>query len=104
MNASGVPESQMGEAGRLVGIFWEPKPVFQDLAERPRFWVPLILLTLISTVFIIAFSNRVGYESVIRRQMESNTRVQEMSAEQQEQARIGPAQETQARSGQTGEQ
>ncbi len=86
MSTSDAPVPRMGEAGRLAGIFWEPKPVFQDLAAKPRFWVPLILLTLLSTIYIAAFAQRVGLESMIRRQMETNSRVQEMSPEQQEQA------------------
>jgi hypothetical protein len=86
MSAPDAAEPRMSEAGRLSGIFWEPKPVFQDLAAKPRFWVPLILLTLVSLVYVVAFTSRVGYENMIRRQMETNSRVQELSAEQQEQA------------------
>jgi len=79
-----IPPSSMSEAGRLAGIFWEPKPVFQDLAAKPRFWVPLILLTLLSAIYMISFSRVVGWESFMRRQMDSNARVQQLPAEQRE--------------------
>ena len=81
-----VPDGGMSEAGRLTGIFWEPKPVFQDLAAKPRFWVPLILLTLLSVVYMVSFSRVVGWESMIRRQLDSNARVQQLPAEQRERA------------------
>ncbi len=86
-----MAESQAGPAGmsegaRLAGIFWEPKPVFQDLAERPRFWVPLLLLTVLSVAYIVSFSQRAGWEGLFRRQFESNSRVQQLSPEQREQA------------------
>jgi hypothetical protein len=81
-----VPPSGMSEVGRLTGIFWEPKPVFQDLAARPRFWVPLILLTALSLVYMLSFSRVVGWESMIRRQMDANTRLQQLPSEQRERA------------------
>jgi len=74
----------MSEAGRIAGIFWEPRPVFEDLAERPRWWVPLILLTALSLVLVVTLSRVVGWESVVRQQMESNSRLAQMPAEQRE--------------------
>jgi hypothetical protein len=74
----------MSEAGRIAGIFWEPRPVFEDLAERPRWWVPLILLTALSLVLVVTLSRVVGWESVLRQQMESNSRLAQMPAEQRE--------------------
>ncbi len=76
----------MSEAGRIAGIFWEPKPVFQDLAARPRFWAPLILLTLLSVVYMVSYSRVVGMETMIRRQLDSNAQIQQLSAEQRERA------------------
>ena len=86
-----MPEQQvlpakMSEAGRLAGIFWEPRPVFQDLAARPRFWVPLILMTLLSVVLVTSISQIVGFESITRRQIEANPRTAEMPPEQRERA------------------
>ena len=56
----------------------------QDLAVHPRFWVPLLILTTLSVVYIVSFSRVVGWEAVFRRQMESNARIQQMPAEQRE--------------------
>lgn len=84
MTEQQAPVAGMSEAGRLAGIFWEPKPVFQDLAARPRFWVPLILLTVLSVVYMVSFSQRVGWESMMRRQFEANSRIQQLPAEQRE--------------------
>ena len=81
------PES-MGEIGRLTGIIWEPKPVFEDLAARPRWWAPIILLTILSIVFVTAFSRRVGIDAFMRQQMDkqfqTNPQMAQMSAEQRE--------------------
>ena len=81
------PES-MGEIGRLTGVIWEPKPVFEDLAARPRWWAPSILLTILSIVFVTAFSRRVGIDAFMRQQMDkqfqTNPQMAQMSAEQRE--------------------
>ncbi len=74
----------MNEPSRLLGIYWEPKPVFEDLAERPRFWVPIVLLTILSIVFLYFFSNVVGWENMMRQEIESSARLEQLSVEQKE--------------------
>ncbi|HXE74906.1 MAG TPA: YIP1 family protein [Candidatus Xenobia bacterium] len=67
----------MSELDRLTGVLFDPKPAFADIAQRPRPWAPLVLLTLLSTVFIVLFSQRVGWEQVVRKAIESNPRAME---------------------------
>ena len=69
MTEQTLPQNEMSEAGRLAGIFWEPKPVFESLDARPRFWVPLILTSVLAVLYIAAFSRVVGWESMLRRQL-----------------------------------
>jgi hypothetical protein len=77
---------QMSQIQRLVGVFWEPKPVFRDLAARPRWWVPLVLSSLLSIAYLATFSRVVGWDTYMQRQFETNPRMQEMTAEQRQQA------------------
>ena len=74
----------MGEAARLSGVFFEPGKTFQDVAERPGFWVPLILTLLISIVYLSLFSQHVGWERMLRQQMEGSSRVAQLTPEQRE--------------------
>jgi hypothetical protein len=80
----------MSEPARLVGVLWEPKPAFQDLAARPRWWVPIILLTVLSVAYLSMFARVVGWEDYIRQQInkqaETNPQLAALSAEQREQA------------------
>ena len=75
---------EMNEFQRLTGVFWEPRPVFENLAAHPRWWTPLLLLTALAVVFTTMLSNVVGFETIIRQQMESNTRLQQLPPEQVE--------------------
>ena len=75
----------MSEAARLGGIFFSPGKAFADIARRPRWWVPLILIAILSTIYLNAFTQRVGWDSVIRPAIESNQATQSMTAQQREQ-------------------
>lgn len=80
-----TPETKgMTETGRLIGIFWEPRPVFEDLSTRPRWWVPLILLTVLAVGYLLAFSRIVGWETFMRQQFETNPQLQQIPPEQQD--------------------
>lgn len=85
MNQEQVSTEPMGELGRLTGVLFDPKPAFADIAARPvRWWVPLLLLSVISVGFILLFSERVGWERFFRQQIAQNSRTREMPAEQQQ--------------------
>lgn len=73
----------MTELGRLTGIFWDPKPVYQDLAARPRWWVPILLTTAAALAYVAAFSHRIGWEQFLEQELRSNPRLQQLSVEQQ---------------------
>lgn len=80
------PAGSMTEAERIAGVFWEPRPVFEDLAQRPRWWAPLIILTALSVVLVVTLSRVVGWEPMVRQQIESNARLAQMPADQRERA------------------
>jgi hypothetical protein len=76
---------KMSEAARLAGVFFSPGKAFADIARRPRWWIPVILSAILSTVFLNAFTQRVGWESVIRPAIERSPNTQNMTAPQREQ-------------------
>jgi len=81
-----APEQpHMSEAARLAGVFFSPGKAFADIARRPRWWVPVILIAILSTIYLSAFTQRVGWESVIRAGMDNNPFTQNLTAQQREQ-------------------
>ncbi len=86
MNQEQASAEPMGELGRLGGVLFDPKLAFADIAARPvRWWVPLLLLSVITIGFVLLFSQRVGWERFFRQQFQQNPRTREMPAEQREQ-------------------
>ncbi|MBL8295935.1 MAG: YIP1 family protein [Bryobacterales bacterium] len=83
------PEAEakpMGETGRLVNVFLDPKAAFADIAVRPRPWVPLAIVIAIAMVFLACFSQRVGWERYLRQKAETTPQFQELPSEQRERA------------------
>jgi hypothetical protein len=70
MDAEQGPQP-LSEISRLTGVFFEPVRTFTDIAERPRWFVPLALVILASLAFTIAIGQRLGWERVIDQQMQA---------------------------------
>ncbi len=81
---SEVQPRGMGEGSRLMGVFFEPTKTFKDIAERPGFWAPLILVIVVSLVFIALFGQHVGWERMLRHQMELSPRAAQLPPDQRE--------------------
>jgi hypothetical protein len=75
----------LGEASRLTGVFFEPAKTFEDVAARPGFWVPLILIMVFSMSYMVLFGQHVGFERMMRHQLETSSRAAQLSPEQREQ-------------------
>jgi hypothetical protein len=76
----------MGEFSRLCGVFFEPSKTFADIARRPSWLVPLALMILASIGVTALYGQHVGWERLIRHQIETSSRAQQLSPEQKEQA------------------
>ena len=74
----------MGEASRLTGVFFEPSKTFADIAARPSFWVPLILSIVFGLAYITLYSQHVGWERMVRHQIETSSRAAQLTPEQRE--------------------
>jgi len=78
--------SGMGELSRLTGVFFEPTKAFEDIAARPGWLIPMIIVIVCAISVTVAFTQHVGWERFMRQQIESNPRTAQLSTEQKEQA------------------
>jgi len=87
-----APEAQpsLSATGRVFGVFFSPKPTFEDIVRKPSWAAPVILLTLLSVVVCIALNQRMNWQDYIAQQVEKSPRAAQMSAEQKaQQASVG---------------
>jgi Yip1 domain len=83
-----APESseRVNSLGRIVGALVSPHATFESIVRKPTWFAPIAVTTVLALIVIGLFGHRVGWRSFFERQMENNTRVQQMSPQQQEQA------------------
>jgi hypothetical protein len=74
----------MSEASRLMGVFFEPGKAFADIAERPRWLVPLLITIVFSIGYLYAFGQHVGWEPYLHRLMDNNPRMLQLPPDQRQ--------------------
>jgi hypothetical protein len=95
MSASEPEPKGINPIARMFGVLFEPGKTFEDIAARPNFMVPMIVAMLLGCLTTALFTQRVGWERMMRQQMEMNQRSRDLPADQKEQAiqmysRMGP--------------
>jgi hypothetical protein len=72
----------MSEVSRLAGVFFEPKKAFADIAARPRWIVPLLLM-IVSAVGITSLYSQKGVMRIAaEQQMANNPQIQQLAPDQ----------------------
>ena len=84
-----LPDSEpqpkgLGEGSRLTGVFFEPAKTFADVAARPNFWAPLILVIVVALGYMVLYGQHVGWERTVRKQIDSSSRAAQLTPEQKE--------------------
>lgn len=87
MNQETPAAEPMGQFDRLTGALFDPKPAFADIGARPGgWWLPLVLLIVLTAGYTILYGERVGWERFMREQLAESPQAEQLSAEQREQA------------------
>lgn len=76
----------MSEAARLTGVFFEPKKAFADIAARPRWIVPLLLMIITSVGVVMLYSQKGIMRIAAEQQMAKNPQIQQLPPDQRAQA------------------
>jgi hypothetical protein len=79
----------MGEFARLTGVFFEPGKTFADVAQRPSWFVPMVLTVLFGLIFCVVVAQRIGWDTIAQQQLDQ--RMAKMQPEQRAQAMQGAA-------------
>ena len=75
----------MSELGRLIGVFISPGQAFKDIVRRPRWWVPVLIGMVVTMAYLYTISDRIGWEQVIRSQMDRSAASRNIPAAQRQQ-------------------
>lgn len=75
---------QMSEVATLGNIFFEPGGTFEDLRRKPRFILAGLIVIIAVNIFQVAFIQKIGYENIVRAQMEASSWTRNLPADQKE--------------------
>ena len=89
-----APEAQTAAVspfGRIIGVFFSPKPTFEDIVRKPSWVLPVALLTVFSIAVSFAINQRINWREFMSQQIEKSPQAAQLSAEQKEQRIEGGA-------------
>src|SRR5260370_18390537 len=80
------PEAQatIGPIGRIIGVLFSPKSTFEDIARKPSWVAPIVLLTLIGLSMNVLLAIKVDWRSFAKEQLISSSRWQQTPADQRD--------------------
>jgi hypothetical protein len=88
-----VPEAaipHMSEVQRVACTFYDPGRTMSDIARKASWWVPFVIICIVSLCFVFAVEKRVGWDQAIEHQImkdpASAEQFDRMSPEKREQA------------------
>ncbi len=81
-----APEAQatIGPIGRIIGVLFSPKSTFEDIARKPSWVAPIVLLTLIGLSMNVLLARKVDWRSFAEEQLMSSSRGQQIPADQRD--------------------
>jgi hypothetical protein len=82
-----APEAQatISPFGRIVGVFFSPRSTFEDIARKPSWVLPVVLMTVLGLVVGFVMNKRVDWREVASKRIEASPRASQLTAEQKEQ-------------------
>lgn len=81
---AGQPSQSFME--RFIGVFISPGETFADIARKPDFIVPLVVMTVLTLAGTELFMAKIGLEGITRYAIEHSSRASSMSPDQIQQA------------------
>jgi len=85
------PQASLSPVGRILGVFFSPKPTFEDIARKPSWLLPIVISTVLSIIAMVALNQRMNWHDYVSQQIEKNPRSAQLSAEQKQQQIDGGA-------------
>jgi len=78
------PQASISPFGRIIGVLFSPKNTFEDIARKPSWVAPLVLLTLIGLSMNLLLAKKADWRSFSEEQLMSTSRGQQIPADQRD--------------------
>ncbi len=76
MSTPAVPAAEelpaLSEAERIVNVFVAPSKTMADLRRKASWWIPWLLMSIVSISFVFAMEKRIGWDLIVSTQIEKS--------------------------------
>lgn len=79
------PQPSISPFGRIIGALFSPKPTFEDIARKPSWLLPVILLAILGCIVAIGLNQKMNWREYVAQQIEKSPRAAQLTPEQKEQ-------------------
>jgi len=78
------PQRVISPLGRIIGVFFSPKPTFEDIVRKPNWLLPMALILLFSLAAVIALNSHFSWRDYISQQIEKSPGAAQLSPDEKE--------------------
>jgi len=78
------PQATISPFGRIIGVLFSPKATFEDIARKPSWILPVILLAVLGAIVAVGINQKMNWREYMSQQIEKSPRAAQLSAEQKE--------------------
>lgn len=71
-DAAVQPVGGLSEVERVVDTFVAPSKTFEDIRRKATWWLPFLIMIVVSFVFVTAVDKKVGFDTIAQQQIEKN--------------------------------
>jgi hypothetical protein len=84
--AAEAPEvpGPINHLGRIIGVFFSPSATFEDIAKRPSWVIPIVLMTVLGLGVAFVMNQKVDWRDVASKRIEESPRAANLSADQKQ--------------------
>lgn len=72
-----APQPALSEAQRILNTFFAPSKTFADLKRKPSWWVPWLLISIVSLLFMYAVTQKIGGEQLAQNYLRNHPKMAE---------------------------
>lgn len=83
--AEAEPQAKVSSVGRIFGVLFSPKPTFEDIARKPTWLLPVLLLAALGAVVAFGINMKMNWREYMSQQIEKSPAAAQLSNEQKEQ-------------------
>lgn len=85
MDSAAPQRPHISSVGRLTGVIFDPKATFEDIAAKPSWILPIVILVVLVVAIVAIFGQRVGWRSFMEKQFAKSPSTANLSADEREQ-------------------